>query len=303
MSFTYYEENTEKLNQDHKRDQEAEGKTFFLKTGTSLIRVMPPYSQAGTWYKEVLEHKLNPPGGKFTRLACMRAVGENCLLCNEGERLIEEGRDEGDASKTETGSKFRPSKSYLLNIAVYSEPDGKIGLKDGIYVLACGAMVKRQLLEFHMDTDWGGLTNIQNGLDLKIVRSGQGQFNTKYDVRPLPNRSDISERFASEGIDINTLSLHNLDTYLRLPEPHDAQAVLDAMKAVPGFQPEASSAVPVGAGTPAPVAPAPVAAPVAPAATAPVAPASPSVPVAPPAAPVGPRPPVMPPAPPAPKGD
>ena len=47
---------------------------LFLKEGTTQLRVLPPYSKRGSWFREVREHagRLN---GEFTTITCPKTQG------------------------------------------------------------------------------------------------------------------------------------------------------------------------------------------------------------------------------------
>jgi hypothetical protein len=66
-----------------------------------------------------------------------------------------------------------------------------------------GSMVFKQLMEFDNDPagDWGDISNITSGVDLRITRTGKGRYDTEYTVMGVPTRSSIVDKVAAAGLE------------------------------------------------------------------------------------------------------
>jgi hypothetical protein len=206
-SFKFYPPNEELLEQQRARDAkeaiDSNPDSFFLKKGRTQVRILPPYSEEGVWFKEIHEHFLN--GLMYT---CPAQYGDDCPACNESARI---GALGGEAN-VELSRSIRLRKQFLFNVLVKSAPPGVEFERGKVYVLKAGVMVKRAILALDRDrqSGWTGITDLETGFDIAIMREGEGMMNTRYSVMPT-QRSNLVEQLAAMQIDLNALSLHNLD--------------------------------------------------------------------------------------------
>jgi hypothetical protein len=176
----------------------GDGKTLFIKTGMTHLRILPPVKGAKSWFRAYKEHGLHTDG-KYGTFTCPKSIDESdCPICEAGTELYEA---KGDVN-IKKAKKLYPKQAYLYNTYVYSCPDGKT-LADGIFVVKTGSMVFKQLMEFDNDPagDWGDISNIKSGVDLRITRTGKGRFDTEYTVMGVPARSNIVEKVAAAGVE------------------------------------------------------------------------------------------------------
>ncbi len=173
----------------------GDGKTIFLKTGMTHCRVLPPVKGAKSWFRMYKEHGLRTDG-KYGTFTCLGEDG--CPICEIGTELYAE---KGDIN-IKKAKKLYARASYLYNVYVYSSPDDKT-LADGIYVMKSGPTVYKQLMEYDNDPagDWGDISNIQSGVDIRITRTGKGRFDTEYAVMGVPARSNIVDKVAAQGVE------------------------------------------------------------------------------------------------------
>ena len=178
--------------------ENGDGKTIFLKVGMTHLRVLPPVAGAKSWFRTYKEHGLRTDG-KYGTFTCPESIdGSPCPICEAGTVLYDL---KGDIN-IKKAKKLYPKSAFLYNAYVYSNPDGKT-LADGIFVVKSGSTVWKQLMEFDNDPagDWGDITNIQSGVDLRITRVGKGRFDTEYTVMGVPTRSNIVSKVAAAGFD------------------------------------------------------------------------------------------------------
>lgn len=181
-----------------KKERSDSGETLFIKPGITHLRFLPPHEDAKSWFREYLEHGLRP-GGKFQTYTCPKVNGDPCPICEHGDKLYETN----DEDNIRLAKRYRPKKQYLYNVYVHSSPDGK-SLKDGIHVLKSGSLVFKQLMSYDSDHagGWGNITDLTAGVEFRIERSGKGRFDTKYEAKPIPQRTNIIDKLAAEGYEI-----------------------------------------------------------------------------------------------------
>ena len=175
------------------------GKVFYLKPGVTHLRFLPPHEDAVSWFRSLKEHGLHT-NGKYGTVTCPTSVDESeCPICEAGRDLYE---NVGTEISIKKAKKLYPKQVFLYNAYVYSSPDGEKGLSDGIVVVKSGVKVFKQLMEYDNDPagDWGDTTNLTNGVDFRIDRTGKGRFDTEYSVKGVPTRSNIIEKIAAAGL-------------------------------------------------------------------------------------------------------
>lgn len=272
---------------------------LYLQPGSTLIRILPPYSDAGVFFRKVVKHRVRSNGQTFVCACPMETEGTFCAICNKAQEM----KDSGDPVKMKQAKdNLKPQVKYLYNTIVYSAPadkQGKTKELGKIYVLEAGVMVHKALVSLDTDTmtGWMDITDFNKGVNVVIKRTGNG-LDTKYEVAPTgAGRSDLLADLHARGIDTSKLEPHDLDKLFTVPPAEKLEEVVANLQFVgPTSAPSFPAMAPAPAATFAapPVVPAPpVAAPAAPTVV-PVAPtvAAPvSVPMPPMAAPPIPKPP------------
>ncbi len=233
----FYSRNEAALAEDYRRDQKmgAEGGNIpllFLKNGVTEIRILPPYSEAGSFFKEVKEHS-STKDGKFNPIACGRQFGVDCAFCNEGERLFQEGGEDN----VQAAREYKPRSNFFFNVLVVSSPTGDVNLTHGVKVMKTGVMVKRDILDIDQDAAAGfaDITHPEGGINLRITRQGQGRMNTKYNTKPTSTRTGLPELLATVGSSIEELTMYNLDEVVDVPTAEQIVQALADTNATPGF--------------------------------------------------------------------
>jgi hypothetical protein len=180
---------------------------LFLKKGVTQLRVLPAYSETGQWFREVREVPLFLEG-KFRPQVSPSTIGKPCPFTQEGQKLYNLGGEEN----VEKAKKFRPRAGYIFNVLVHSTPDGVVDVNECVKVLKCGVKVYRQILDFDQDIagGWGDITNLENGFDLRITRTGTGRNDTEYVVKGIPGRTNALEYLETKGF-AQELHPYNLD--------------------------------------------------------------------------------------------
>jgi hypothetical protein len=219
------------------------GLLLFLKPGVTKLRILPTYKEGGQWYRLVKEAKIHI-NGKFSPTVSPLTEGMPCPFAQEANRLQQEG---GEAN-IELAKKFRPRDMYLYNVVVYETPDGPVPVQDSIKILKAGVKVHRQLQELNNDMGggWGDITNLQDGVNIQISRTGSGQFDTEYNVQPMAGRSNVLE-YLEQNKYQGTVRPHDLDQASQPKSFDELTQILETVKNEMGVGVQA---------TPVPVAPA-----------------------------------------------
>lgn len=247
MSFQYYQNNEDFVQQEYARQQREsiDDKTsvpvYAIKKGITQVRILPAYGPHGRWFRELLQHyvRVNGKGQSFT---CRAMTNEVCPICEHGRAL----RAKGDPESVQQAGEFKAKSAYLFNVIVLSDPSGA-PVTPEVKVLLAREMVKKEIIALDRNPEWGNITSLEKGTNLTIERTGIGKTDTRYTVRPSREASNIVEILANKGIDIMTLSLHNLD---EVYPPRSAEAMVEALsgtqtvKGFPGATPAAPVAVP-----------------------------------------------------------
>jgi len=232
MAFQHYQVNkevlaNEKASQDKKAvNNNGNAPSLYLKEGLTQVRILPPYSEKGVWYRKIEEHRLLID--KKSRFFTCPGIEEMpCPICEKGEALYAAG----GADNVEEAKSLQTRSKYLYNVLVISSPStGDDACEFGkVYMMQSGVQVFKQILELDQDeaTGWADITDLEKGVNITIKRSGKG-LDTSYDVNPHGSgRSSIVEALAAQGIDINSLELIDLDKQLMPPSYEDLEQALN----------------------------------------------------------------------------
>ncbi len=248
---------------------------LYLLPGTTQVRLLPPYSDKGVFFKEISKHRIKN-GKRWETYACpLEMASLPCALCELGAELTATL----DEAKIEFVSEnLRPRTAFLYNVICHGGPQNRKNETPEfgkVYCLESGLMVHKQILQLDQDPvdGWADITTVNNGVNLTIKRTGQG-LGTEYSVNPHGSgRTDIFEQLVERGIDPAGLVLFDLDNVYTLPTEEKLELVTKMVKAsVPKVQPVQAMPIPVAASlaaTPLPAATSlPAAAPAAPIPTA-----------------------------------
>lgn len=248
-----FERNEKALAAEREKDKRAEkenGSNVFytLKPGRTVLRVLPPYSSAGVWFREMHEYYFKL-GDQHLFLTSPRDFDQADPLWDWGESVYEKGNEKA----VEEAKRFRPTTRFLMNVLVLSDSQNT-DVEDGVKVLKAPVTVKRPMVDIDTDVDtgYGDITNLNSGFNIVVDREGEGT-GTKYTVKPQRERSDILQLLAQAGVDAGNLNLHDLDA-VHLDGVRAEEELLGILEQVKGkVQPAAVEAVPIVVGSPLPL--------------------------------------------------
>ena len=214
----FFTPNNEVLDAEFSKDkrevQEQGGvKAFYLQPGVTNVRILPPFSAKGVWYREIREYNLVVDGQR--RVFTAPAEGDVDPIEEKRQSLLAAGGD----FNIKAAEAIKATRRYLFNALVWVAPPNTEFERGQVVVLKAPVTVKRHLLEMDRDVQggWANITDPTSGVNIKISRTGKG-LNTEYSVSPMPNRSNLTNDLAAVGVDVNALQLFNLDElYPALP--------------------------------------------------------------------------------------
>ena len=207
----------------HENQEEQTSDLLFLKTGVTHLRVLPAYNAKGNWFRTIREIP-RFVDGKYSPLISPATLGEHCPFVEKGSDLYKKG---GEVN-IELARKYRPRNSFLFNVIVKSTPEGDVDIEQCVKVLKCGVLVKRQILEIDQDHagGYGDITNLEEGFDIRITRTGSGPKDTTYSVMPVPNKDSILEWLENKKF-TQELTPHDLDVYFTPGSDEEVQSAFD----------------------------------------------------------------------------
>jgi len=155
-----------------------------LSEGVTIVRILPEVGDMPRFFQEVGIHQM--PGKDGKRVYCPKFTSRgklNCPVCEIVDQLYQAGNT---ASKAFAGQ-IRVQKKYWMN--VIARADDKVGPK----IYTPGVLVFRQLMSLIQDPDYGDITDVEDGYDIKIERKGKGKTDTDYQARAAKNSSPLSD--------------------------------------------------------------------------------------------------------------
>jgi len=118
--------------------------------------------------------------------------------------LINKLRDEGTKESYELAKKLYPKPRYYAPVIVRGEED------KGVRVWSFGKMVYQSLLNIMLDEDYGDITDIAEGRDVKVIcTKAPGRMWATTEVRPRGKQSRLSEN--NDQVKNWTSSIPNID--------------------------------------------------------------------------------------------
>jgi hypothetical protein len=180
MSRKVFKVDKERAKQSKQRLEEESQRSglpmWKIPQGSTRIRILPPWSEAGDIAFECRSHWKVPPND--TMYNCLKVINKECPICEFAYKLKLAGNKE-------LASSLYPSKSVYYNIVVRGEED------KGVQVMRSGILLYENILSYLYDEDYGDITDIDNGRDMIIERVGTTKEDTKYTLKPAANTSPL----------------------------------------------------------------------------------------------------------------
>ena len=158
------------------------GNINYIKDGTTRIRLkgQGPTEEIGM---EIIQFYLGKDAGGS--VISPATFGEPCPFMEKYQKL-KGSKKEADM---ELAKKLAPKRRYLVAGIGYKDSKGKeIDLDKVDKLWQIPRSVYQDIIELYLDEDYGDMTDPDEGYDLKITRSGQGQLDTTYSVLAAPKK-------------------------------------------------------------------------------------------------------------------
>lgn len=149
----------------------------FCKDGTTRIRMKSPGDDQELGL-EIIQFFLN---GDLGSVYSPATFDEPCPFMEKYQEL----RNSSNEEDKELAKRLIPKRRYAVGGIVYADEKGKsvdYNGQDKVIIIPRG--VYQDIIELYLDEDeYGDMTDPKDGYDIKITRTGQGQFNTEYSAR------------------------------------------------------------------------------------------------------------------------
>ncbi len=157
----------------------GQGAIYFQKPDTTVRLRILNMGEEEEFVKEVTQFYL---GSEIKGVISPDTFGEPCAIVEAFEEL----KNSDDDDDKELAGKFPPRKRYLAYCIFYKDLKGKEvdeNISPKFILLTSGQY--QDILELYLDDDeWGDMTDLEDGYDLKLGRTGSGKTDTEYTVNP-----------------------------------------------------------------------------------------------------------------------
>jgi hypothetical protein len=170
---------------------------------TTVVRIMPPWGESadGSFFLTGGLHYGFSIGGRDRAIACKRISGKGeCPVC----ALVGALRNSGDEEHKELGDRLRVRPKYWVNLIVRPKKEGETP-DEKVYMFGGNKKFIDALMSAMEDSDFGDITDPEEGHDVKIKRTGAGMNDTRYEYMVRPRSTSIGlEDWESKLPDLST---------------------------------------------------------------------------------------------------
>lgn len=190
------------------------GNVIFVKEGTLRVRILP-VGPDKDFIKEVTHFYL---GADLKSVYSPSTFDEPCALL-EAYQEFKNSKDEDDK---DLAKKLVPKKAYFAAVVVYNDDKGKsINEEDSGKLIKITGGVYQDIIDLYLDEDEAGdMTDPVEGYDIKIKRTGKGQFDTEYSVMPC-KPTKLDKKYA-KVVDLDKLAKAEISSYEETEEKLEA---------------------------------------------------------------------------------
>jgi len=183
---------------------------------TSLIRLVPPTSDEPL--EDLHFHYLDNRG----YLCPKRNFNEDCPVCDFASKLWREGKDKDDDSIKNAAKQLFVRQRFFANVIDREEEN------PSVKIWAFSRGVYETILKMFLDEDYGDITDLKNGHDLKVEYTKPGgKRYPETTVTPRPQKTPFLPGKSSKEIkELLSASPVLMDLYERVSS-NDMKRVLD----------------------------------------------------------------------------
>ena len=166
-----------------KMDKQDIGTSGFLRLeeGRNQVRILPEVGEMEWFFQPVGTHHF--PDN--TRVYCPAFTSEGELECPVCE-FVQELYDAGDKASKALAGNIRVRRRFWMNVI------GRANEGAGPLILTAGVTIFGAIKQIIADPDYGVIYDVEDGVDIKIIREGQG-LQTEYEVIAARYDSPLSE--------------------------------------------------------------------------------------------------------------
>lgn len=215
-------EKYEELNKDNEGGGSGSDTVYVkLKDGNNTVRILPG-KEGEDWYSETAIHRIPQEGQKWDKnVHCRRVHGEDCPICDAYYQLwdgINDGSSSDPDADRKLAGKIKARSRYYLNVLNREEGDS-------VQILSVGVKLFKSVVGIMMDEDFGDITDLENGNDLKVVKEMVEGFPNYDQSRPRPGKTPAleSKKAVAEAMD----SLHDIQGLVRLEDYNETKRIAE----------------------------------------------------------------------------
>ncbi len=210
----YHKVDIQKIREDVDRGYKY--KLWKPKTGENRIRILPPWSEEGRFYRQIFVHFRVGVDNRV--VVCPRRTPPRKGACAICEYIDAKLRSGSSIEQTEA-QQMIPRHQFLYNIVDLKEPE------KGVQVFASGVKIWNWLVGFFNNEEFGDFTDPMTGRTVIITKSGEGR-QVEYTVALSPKQTPLDNM---EWLN----QLYNLDNYMPIATYEETKEALTGVLAVP----------------------------------------------------------------------
>lgn len=165
---------------------------IYPKDGTMRLRLMSqgPDKEIGL---EIITFYMGKDLGSIISPA---TFDEPCPFMEKYKEL----KESDDEEDQELAGKLTPKRRYIVGGTCYKDEKGKEVDPDRVCrLIQVARSVYQDITDLYLDeSDWGDMTDPDEGYDIKITRSGKGMLDTNYTVTACPGRKPLNPKYVKE---------------------------------------------------------------------------------------------------------
>lgn len=161
--------------------------------------------------KEVVQFYL---GGEIKGVFSPQTFDEPCALTEKYEEL----KSSKDPDDKELAKELSPRKKYLAAVLLCTDGKGKEYDSEPKLIQLSQSQYS-EIIDLYLDEEeWGDMTDLDSGYDLKLKRTGSGKMDTEYTVKPCKPNSVPEKYRPKELVSLDNLVREVIPTYEQTQE-------------------------------------------------------------------------------------
>lgn len=193
------------LKRKQKLKESGKGNMLFIKADTTLrVRVLPVGAEEEP-AREVMQFYFSKEQGG---LISPKTIDQPCPILEKYEEL----KDSKDEDDVELAGKLRPKVKFVIPVIVKKDKAGKeVDKQMGVKLMMIPKGVYQSIIDLFLEPEQGDFTDPKTGYDLKVTRTGSGQFDTEYSV--VPCKQNLLPKEYNKTYNIEELLTKEIPSY------------------------------------------------------------------------------------------